>query len=156
MANTIETKRINNVNMFIDGNDAFVIIEYFVSKNGLASLELGRRSKEQVAEFYTNLINAIYDGEAEVALPEGDELVEMYVPEEPEKTETVEDATAENVQMSIEDIIPVSPVAGLEPNEYGVYQTGDGFYINEDGETTDEKGNLLDEEGNIMIEGDKE
>lgn len=152
MANTIETKRINNVNMFIDGNDAFVIIEYFVSKNGLASLELGRRSKEQVAEFYTNLINAIYDSEAEVALPEGDELVEMYVPEpEPEVTDP---AIVEDVQMSIEDIIPVSPVAGLEPNEYGVYQTGDGFYINEDGETTDEKGNLLDEEGNIMNEGD--
>lgn len=154
MANTIKTKRVNNVNMFIDGNEGFIIIEYFVSKNGLASLELGRRSKEQVAEFYTNLINAIYGGEAEVALPEGDELVEMYVPE-PE-SEVTDPAVVEDVQMSIEDIIPVSSIAGLEPNEYGVYQTGDGFYINEDGETTDEKGNLLDEEGNIMNEGDKE
>lgn len=154
MANTIETKRINNVNMFIDGNNAFIIIEYFVSKNSLASLELGRRSKEQVAEFYTGLINAIYDGEAEVVLPEGDELVEMYVPE-PEP-EVVKDAATENEQMSIEDIIPTSPVAGLEPNEYGVYKTADGFYINEDGEATDEKGNLLDEEGNIISEGDKE
>lgn len=151
MANTIETKRINNVNMFIDGNDAFIIIEYFVSKNSLASLELGRRSKEQVAEFYTGLINAIYDGEAEVALPEGDELVEMYVLE-PE----TDVATVENEQMSIEDIVPVSPIAGLEPNEYGVYKTADGFYINEDGEATDEKGNLLDEEGNIMNKGDAE
>ena len=151
MANTIETTRINNVNMFIDGNDAFIIIEYFVSKNSLASLELGRRSKEQVAEFYTGLINAIYDGEAEVALPEGDELVEMYVPE-PE----TDVATVENKQMSIEDIFPVSPIAGLEPNEYGVYKTADGFYINEDGEATDEKGNLLDEEGNIMNKGDVE
>lgn len=154
MANTIETKRINNVNMFIDGNNAFIIIEYFVSKNSLASLELGRRSKEQVAEFYTGLINAIYDGEAKVVLPEGDELVEMYVPE-PEP-EVVKDAATENEQMSIEDIVPTSPIEGLKPNEYGVYKTVDGFYINEDGESTDEKGNLLDEEGNIINEGDNE
>lgn len=143
MPNTIQTKYINNVNMFIDGQNAYVIVEYFRNAGNLASIEFGRRSKEDTLKFYNGLIAAIYDGTEEVELFEGEEIKDVYVPEIEPEPEPVEEP---------------KPVAEPEPvvkeesatNEYGVFVAEDGSYYNEEGEATDEYGNLLDEEGNII------
>lgn len=150
MPNTIQTKYINNVNMFIDGQNAYVIVEYFRTAGNLSSIEFGRRSKEDTLKFYNNLIAAIYDGTEEVELFEGEEIKDVYIPEieaEPEPVEEPE--TVEEPVSDPELIVKEEPVQ----NEYGVFVAKDGSYYNEAGEATDEYGHLLDEEGNI-IEGE--
>lgn len=149
MPNTIQTKYINNVNMFINGQNAYVIVEYFRTANNLSSIEFGRRSKEDTLKFYNDLIAAIYDGTEEVELFEGEEIKDVYVPENEPESEPAEEP---------ESVIESEPVVKEEPttNEYGVFVGEDGSYYNEEGEATDEYGNLLDEEGNIMNKGDAE
>ena len=127
MPNTIQTKYINNVNMLIDGQSAYVIVEYFRTAGNLSSIEFGRRSKEDTLKFYNGLIAAIYDGTEEVELFEGEEFRDMYVPEIEAEVEP------ESVQ-----------------NEYGIFVDKDGSYYNEEGEPTDEYGHLLNEEENII------
>lgn len=143
MPNTIQTKYINNVNMFIDGQNAYVIVEYFRNAGNLASIEFGRRSKEDTLKFYNALIAAIYDGAEEVELFEGEEIKDVYVPEIEPEPEPVEEP---------KPVVEPEPVVKEEPviNEYGVFVGEDGSYYNEEGEATDEYGNLLDEEGNII------
>ena len=144
MPNTIQTKYINNVNMFIDGQNAYVIVEYFRTAGNLSSIEFGKRSKEDTLKFYNGLIAAIYDGTEEVELFEGEEIKDVYVPEIEPEPEPVEEPVSEH-----EPVVKEEPVQ----NEYGVFVGKDGSYYNEAGEATDEYGHLLDEEGNI-IEGE--
>lgn len=153
MPNTIQTKYINNVNMFIDGQNAYVIVEYFRTAGNLSSIEFGRRSKEDTLKFYNGLISAIYDGTEEVELFEGEEIKDVYVPEievepEPEPIEEPETKPVEEPVSEPEPVVKEEPVQ----NEYGVFVGKDGSYYNEAGEATDEYGHLLDEEGNIMQE----
>lgn len=147
MPNTIQTKYINNVNMFIDGQNAYVIVEYFRNAGNLASIEFGRRSKEDILKFFNSLIVAIYDGTEEVELFEGEEIKDVYVPEieaevkpEPEPVEDPEPVSEPETVVKEEAV----------QNEYGVFVGEGGSYYNEAGEATDEYGNLLDEEGNII------
>ena len=148
MPNTIQTKYINNVNMFIDGQNAYVIVEYFRTAGNLSSIEFGRRSKEDTLKFYNGLIAAIYDGTEEVELFEGEEIKDVYVPEieaEPEPEPIEEPDAVEEPVSEPEPVVKEEPVQ----NEYGVFVGKDGSYYNEAGEATDEYGHLLDEEGNI-------
>lgn len=150
MPNTIQTKYINNVNMFIDGQNAYVIVEYFRTAGNLSSIEFGRRSKEDTLKFYNDLIAAIYDGTEEVELFEGEEIKDVYVPEiEAEVEPKPEPEPVEEPVSEPEPVVKEEPVQ----NEYGVFVGKDGSYYNEAGEATDEYGHLLDEEGNI-IEGE--
>lgn len=148
MPNTIQTKYINNVNMFIDGQNAYVIVEYFRTAGNLSSIEFGRRSKEDTLKFYNNLIAAIYDGTKEVELFEGEEIKDVYVPE----IEAEPEPEPEPVEEPVSEPEPVVKEERVQ-NEYGVFVGKDGSYYNEAGEATDEYGHLLDEEGNI-IEGE--
>ena len=148
MPNTIQTKYINNVNMFIDGQNAYVIVEYFRTAGNLSSIEFGRRSKEDTLKFYNNLIAAIYDGTKEVELFEGEEIKDVYVPE----IEAEPEPEPEPVEEPVSEPEPVIKEERVQ-NEYGVFVGKDGSYYNEAGEATDEYGHLLDEEGNI-IEGE--
>lgn len=125
MPNTIQTKYINNVNMLIDGQSAYVIVEYFRTAGNLSSIEFGRRSKEDTLKFYNGLIAAIYDGAEEVELFEGEEIKDVYVPERRAEVEPVQ-------------------------NEYGIFVDKDGSYYNEEGESTDEYGHLLNKEEYII------
>lgn len=145
MPNTIQTKYINNVNMFIDGQNAYVIVEYFRTAGNLSSIEFGRRSKEDTLKFYNNLIAAIYDGTKEVELFEGEEIKDVYVPE----IEAEPEPEPEPVEEPVSEPEPVVKEERVQ-NEYGVFVGKDGSYYNEAGEATDEYGHLLDEEGNIM------
>lgn len=147
MPNTIQTKYINNVNMFIDGQNAYVIVEYFRTAGNLSSIEFGRRSKEDTLKFFNGLIAAIYDGTEEVELFEGEEIKDVYIPEiEPEPEPEPEPVKEPELVTEPEPVVKEEPAT----NEYGVFVGEDGSYYNEEGEATDEYGNLLDEEGNII------
>lgn len=147
MPNTIQTKYINNVNMFIDGQNAYVIVEYFRTAGNLSSIEFGRRSKEDTLKFFNGLIAAIYDGTEEVELFEGEEIKDVYIPEiEPEPEPEPEPVKEPELVTEPEPVVKEEPAT----NEYGVFVAEDGSYYNEAGEATDEYGRLLDEEGNII------